>query len=391
MKLSHFLALSLGLALSSAFAGECKEATYTGLHLAHGLTYTETQEGEVQISGWYDAEKTKDKDIDDNMCYAASASNIIAWWQNNSSYAVASEAPTKLEDIWGAFKGNNQDADMAGATLSAINWWMSGVYSPAREVKNPDDASSAWVWDSDSPMWNRYYTTQSEMEAMFGQSSVIPVTLPNGQKDGADFSGYYYDQYGLTQEKLSDFLVTAWGYTGPITPDEPEADAETSGTVHHTLTLGDVEGSESIYAIDFVEILESSAISLSIYSDGPVDEAGNRLAHAITLWGVEYENGVLSKLWLTDSDDYTEKLFSVSVTLDEKANKIYLGSLITEKDGETLTDPYYYGKYGKNVFIGLIFALETSEIANWQLVPEPATATLSLLALAALAARRRRK
>ena len=106
---------------------------------------------------------------------------------------------------------------------------------------------------------------------------------------------------------------------------------------------------------------------------------------------MEYENGVLSKLWLTDSDDYTEQLFSVAVTLDEKENKIYLGTLITEKEGETETDSYYYVKeYGKNVFIGVVYALDMSEIANWQLVPEPATATLSLLALAALASRRRR-
>ena len=126
MKLSHLLALSLGLALSSAFAGECEEATYTGLYLAPGLTYSKTQEGEVQISGWYDAEKTREKDIDDMLCYAASASNLLAWWQN-SSYAVASEAPTELEDIWGAYKENNLAADQGGFTLGALNWWLSGV------------------------------------------------------------------------------------------------------------------------------------------------------------------------------------------------------------------------------------------------------------------------
>ena len=223
------------------------------------------------------------------------------------------------------------------------------------------------------------------------------MTLPNLKKGDADFRGYYYDQYGLSQEKLSDFLTLAWIYSGPITPDDPEEDDATSGTNHHTMTLGDVEiaedeGPESIYDIDFVTILESSAISLSIHSDDPVDAEGNRLAHSITLWGVEYENGVLSKLWLTDSDDYTEQLFSVSVTLDEKENKIYLGALITEKEAETETDSYYYIKeYGKNVFIGVVYALDTSEVVNWQLVPEPATATLSLLALAALAARRRRR
>ena len=384
MKLAYHLVLSLGFTFGLAFA---EAATYTGSFWTDGVS---------EAGGWYDAEKTREKDIDDMLCYAASASNLLAWWQN-SSYAVASDAPTELEDIWGAYKENNLAADQGGFTLGALNWWLSGVYSPAREVENPDDDSSAWVWDSESPLWDRYYMPQSGMEDVFGQDTVVPVTLPNLKKGDADFRGYYYDQYGLTQKKLSDFLTLAWIYSGPITPDAPEEDDVASGTIHHTMTLGDIEiaedeGPESIYDIDFVTILKSSAISLSIHSDGPVDAEGNSLAHSITLWGVEYENGVLSKLWLTDSDDYTEQLFSVSVTLDEKENKIYLGTLITEKEGETETDSYYYVKeYGKNVFIGVVYALDTSEIANWQLVPEPATATLSLLALAALASRRRRR
>ena len=395
MKLAYHLVLSLGFTFGLAFAEVANEPDYSNVQWAHGVSVNE-ETGKVE--GWYDAEKTREKDIDDMLCYAASASNLLAWWQN-SSYAVASEAPTELDAIWGAYKENNLDAAHGGFTLGALNWWLSGVYSPAKKVENPDDDSSAWVWDSDSPLWDRYYMPQSGMEDVFGQDTVVPVTLPNLKKGDADFRGYYYDQYGLTQEKLSDFLTLAWIYSGPITPDDPEEDDVASGTTHHTMTLGDLEiaedeGPESIYDIDFVTILENSAISISIHSDGPVDAEGNRLAHSITLWGVEYENGVLSKLWLTDSDDYTEQLFSVSVTLDEKENKIYLGTLITEsaeKEGETETDSYYYVKeYGKNVFIGVVYALDTAEIANWQLVPEPATATLSLLALAALASRRRR-
>ena len=81
--------------------------------------------------------------------------------------------------------------------------------------------------------------------------------------------------------------------------------------------------------------------------------------------------------------------------MDAKENKIYLGKLaqITQEvEGVEETYLAYYDEiYGENVYIANIFAIDTSESAKWQLVPEPTTATLSILALAALAARRRRK
>ena len=184
MKLAYHLVLSLGFTFGLAFAEVANEPDYSNVKWAHGVSVNE-ETGKVE--GWYDAEKNREKDIDDMLCYAASASNLLAWWQN-SSYAVASEAPTKLEDIWGAYKENNLAADQGGFTLGALNWWLSGVYSPAREVENPDDDSSAWVWDSESPLWDRYYTTQSGMEDMFGQDAVVPVTLPNLKKGDADFA-----------------------------------------------------------------------------------------------------------------------------------------------------------------------------------------------------------
>ena len=140
----------------------------------------------------------------------------------------------------------------------------------------------------------------------------------------------------------------------------------------------DENNPESIYNIDFAWVLEVSAISLAIMDD-------DKLTHAITLWGVEYdEAGNLTTLWLTDSDDYIHQLFSVSVTLDEATNKIYLGAL---KDGKYVCDAY---KGYENVYIAGVYAIDTDEATYWQLVPEPGTTPLSLLALAALAARRRR-
>jgi hypothetical protein len=369
--------LGLSLVLSLGFASAEDEMMYHGLYLAYGLS----EENGV-ISGWYDANKTDadDPDLqdekpgpDDNMCYAASAANLIAWWQN-SKYALSSPALNySHEQIWDTFVRNNTDYDAGGDPLSAINWWISGVYAP---VNSTDKNWAA----KDDPVWSRHYASYEDYVHADGSSDEpMPVTLSNYQKDGAPFGGYYFDQYGLTQEDLSNFLVEVWGN-------------EDSTTTHHTMTLGDIEmgedeGPDSIYDIKFVKILEDSPISLAILSEGSDDEEG--LCHAITLWGVEFDaEGNLTTMWLTDSDDYETDdpdpvIFSMSVEMSKEDNRIYLGKL--DKNGQYVSD------YGNNVYIGAIYALDTTTLASWQPVPEPTTATLSLLALAGLATRRRRR
>ena len=112
MKLSSLLGLTLGVSLGFAVAEE--ERPYTGLYLASGLT----EENGV-ISGWYDAEKTREEDVDDPMCYAASAANILAWWQNGTN-AAPGGTPTELNDIWSTFKNNNQYMIRAAPFISPL-------------------------------------------------------------------------------------------------------------------------------------------------------------------------------------------------------------------------------------------------------------------------------
>ena len=101
-------------------------------------------------------------------------------------------------------------------------------------------------------------------------------------------------------------------------------------------------------------------------------------SHALTLWGVEYEETdkgtVITKAWVTDSDDYKSQLvesseFSVKSGPDGNAVAMKLPT---------------YGD-GTSFVYSAISGMRTD------IIPEPATGTLSLLALAALAARRRRK
>lgn len=317
MKLSHLSVLFIGLFAGIVCAGEADSSGFTGTVWAQGVS----KEG-----GWYDAQKNDpyNGDADDYMCYAACAANQIAWWQN-SAYGknLSSSAPKDINDIWQTYVNSNQVWDDGGDPASALNWWISGVYAPTTEAE-----------------WERYYAEKFKEE--------LPLTLPVS-------NGYYFDQYGLTSQDLSDFIFDACFYGW-----SKDSDAE----------------------VDFKELFESGAcISLTIcFSDA-------NLGHAITLWGVEYENGELTKLWLTDSDDYwstTPYLYSATVATGEDG-KIYITG--TEYDKYMKSGSYF----GEGTYIDSVHAIMAPSSANWQTVPEPAAATLSLLALAALATRRRRK
>ena len=307
MALSRLLTCSLCL---TAVTASAEEYWASGIYQSDGNYY-----------GWYDVDKTKEKDVDDLMCYAASAANLVAWWQDGrvkSGLSISSEAPTAAEVVWGKYKSACIKSDVGGMTLAAVNWWLSGVYMPTGDE---DAARSIFSYDENKP-----------------------ITLES-------FSGYYYDQYSLTQDNLEDFF-DLYAYNGKEEDDT------------------------KLYDRIFAELLEDGAgVSLALGSD-----VGN-LGHAVTLWGAEYaDNGVLSKIWLTDSDDYKHQLFSVDVNVDEDANKIYF------KDPGKVGYGYYEG-----VFIEQVYAIMPSEAEAWG-IPEPNAATLAaLMGLIGVAVRRRRK
>lgn len=293
------------------------------------FTGTVWAQGVTRESGWYDAQKNHpyNGDADDLMCYAACAANLIAWWQK-SEYAqhLTSAAPKDIDRIWQTYVNSNLKME-GGDTPAAVNWWISGVYAPTTDAD-----------------WGRYHAEKFK--------EYLPLTLPRT-------NGYYYDQYGLTSQDLSSLIFDAWIY-GEWSKD------------------GDAE-------IDFRKLFESGAcLSLAIiFPDAD-------LGHAITLWGVEYKNGALTRLWVTDSDDYWSPeptIFGVSVS-EGADGKIHITG--TEYDEEA-TDEYPAWKYYEGAYIDSVYAIMAPASANWKLVPEPSTATLSLLALAALSARRRRK
>lgn len=310
MKLSTLVLLAFSAALSTASAAEA------------------WVDGVSQTSGWYDANKENPnaKDGDNDLCWAASASNLVAWWQDK--YQTPAGVPNDIDSIWATYK-NAATADTGGDTHAAVQWWLTGVYVPT-----DDEEADRSMFAQDS-------------------TSVLPA-----------FEGYYYGEYGEEMMELRpNFELQRWEYSlGNFLC----MDYRNSFTSDNIVSL----------------VLQGCGVGL-----GVTDDAAS-FGHAITLWGLEYDSSTnaISRMWLTDSDDAQynfgqDGLFAVDVTTRE--DRLYIDT----------PDSNWYTE-DENVYISNLFAINPAVSTEWGIpsaVPEPGTATLSLLGLTGLLARRRRK
>ena len=278
--------------------------------------------------GWYDFNKytkggvssgTSDYLKDDSlMCWAVSAANVIAWWQEQNNIQSENWYSTipQGKDVHQTFVAvfDNDGANPA----SAFQWWINGstLNLPPRTTF-PDNVKSSWT----SIDGNTYYPS------------------------------YFYDGGFLTSTQYTStpfYNITA----------DPVTIADTKlATNGESITLQ----SRAI-----VEALESGyALSLEVTTG-----TGTTGEHAITLWGVEYTEAAngdinLTKAYITDSDDYYDGI--VAATVDQKG---YLCEMQIENGAYKITN--------------------ANGMRTTVTIPEPATVTLSLLALCGLAARRKR-
>ena len=217
-------------------------------------------------SGWYDVNKLKNGGGDINMCWAASASNIIQWWQDryveagNTLPSTAVTGPgTKVypegykynlalmelyRDLWWNGKG--------GSTDHGVIWYFEGrniqQYASEGSLAQPNDNTSGGYYSS---IWNQILQETYHEYSYLSFSNLI----------AGEFNNYsiWGNGSGLQGEarlkKFSDLVV---------------------------------------------EFIDRGVVSfvISLNSNGG-------LLHATTLWGYEIDNatGMITKLWITDSDD----------------------------------------------------------------------------------------
>lgn len=267
-----------------SFTAEAGSDTGTTIVFAEGVTVN---------SGWYDVNKVGMGDNGDiNMCWAASCSNIIQWWQDryvaagNSLPANAVTGPgangtyqLALMDMYHSLWDNSR----GGSIAMGIEWYFNGrnieQYASPGSIAVPLDENSGGYYED---IW---------------ESQILPNT--------------YHD------------------YIHVIVPGTIEFDNLISIDVNNYTVWGGGSGLSGIDRLKkfsdlVVEYMSRGMMSLTISLN-----ANGGLMHATTLWGYEIDNatGLLTKVWLTDSDDLetepkTEILHECTVSYDETSGKV---------------------------------------------------------------------
>lgn len=142
----------------------------------------------------YDAEKTWHNTDDDDMCWAAAASNILAWtgWG-----FPAGESFNNEDDIFGYFLDHWPDT--GGVMVNGWEWWFDGSYMPGGDF-----------WDPPYNLYDYYHAEANDANAL----DAIADFLQSG----------YGTTIGVRPPGSGGHAITVWGYdyevdvaTGDIT------------------------------------------------------------------------------------------------------------------------------------------------------------------------------
>ena len=289
---SRFITTTPGTYTVYAVKGEHKsneltitaeEVTSTGktIVFADGVTLT---------SGWYDVnKKAQGNNGDINMCWAATSSNMIQWFQDRYK-ATGKTLPAGAVDGPGVTTYTNYgpyelelmnvfltqwDNSRGGHMEQAIPWYFEGVLNGG-EYASP---GSQAVPLTDGGFWKSIWSdVKANMYCGYGSTVGYTTCYNNYYQwgNGTDLLGAERLAY------FTDLVVTAFEH----------------GMAGLTISL-----------------------SANLYS----------LHHATTLWGYEIDNatGLLTRVWITDSDDImtepkTPLLNEYNVSVDDGKSNIKL-------------------------------------------------------------------
>ena len=216
-------------------------------------------DGVTLTSGWYDTNKRGNGQThgDTMMCWAASASNLLEWWQDRyqaagntlPTGAVTGPGTTYELALMELIKNQWTTLERGGLVFQAIAWYLEGInlneYASAGTAAQPVGAGGYYAAQMDDIKKNMYC----------GYSYLFYSNLYAGEITN-------YDIYGSgrsSTEILKSFSDT------------------------------------------IVSVMARGASSMIVSMSADFKAAH----HAITLWGYEIDEatGLITRLWVTDSDD----------------------------------------------------------------------------------------
>lgn len=186
----------------SEFAkGEWLRYDYESIDLPNEVNYLTWKEG----CGWFDCNKTFNYDGDGQMCWAATASNLIHWWlEHNSPYIQAyetkyggercpkgyrnmTEADQQHSDVFNFFK--QCYPNMGSWETGGVNWFING-----------DKKNMIYSYAEDFPGF---------FHQVFSQETPIATETHNMSKK--NFNQWIKDAF----RKNNAIGFSVYGYTGP--------------------------------------------------------------------------------------------------------------------------------------------------------------------------------
>ena len=221
-------------------------------------------EGVTPTSGWYDVNKI-DYTTDINMCWAATSSNIIQWWQDRYM-AAGNELP---------------EGAISGKGTSSYELALMDMYKEQWDNSRGADASHGITWYFEGRNIQQYASTGSCAQPLSGNdggyfANIWNEILPHVYHDYSyvivpgtiEFNNLITREYNGYNE---------WGNGSGLS--NPERLARFSELLIEFMGRG------------------TCGLGVSVGLGGGL--------HSITLWGCEYDNatGIVSKIWIADSDD----------------------------------------------------------------------------------------
>ena len=200
-------------------------------------------------NGWYDVNKTRSGgniDIDKNLCFAATASNMLHWWLDQNSENVDN------------YIAKNGDIIRAGRRLS--------------ELKNS-------------------FESQEESK-IFELYKVL----------------YGYNERGFYTDLLMDLFINGYRpkLSGATNIENDNLIPDNNGGFFYDVFKGE-KLTDRTYCEDYEYLSEK--LKKVLGDDGLVGLSHKALSrnHIVTLWGAEYDlNGNLKAVYVSDSDDQDE-------------------------------------------------------------------------------------